>query len=87
MTLELGGKCPAILTGDSVDAASVRTVIGTKLIKNGQMCISVDYALVPATSSTSSWRTPSATSTTSCPGTPARRTTPASPRSATWTGS
>jgi acyl-CoA reductase-like NAD-dependent aldehyde dehydrogenase len=47
VTLELGGKCPAILTDDSVDAASVRTVIGTKLIKNGQMCISVDYALVP----------------------------------------
>ena len=25
----------------------MRSVIGTKLIKNGQMCISVDYALVP----------------------------------------
>ena len=47
VTLELGGKCPAILTADSVDAQSVRSVIGTKLIKNGQMCISVDYALVP----------------------------------------
>jgi coniferyl-aldehyde dehydrogenase len=47
VTLELGGKCPAILTADSVDADSVRGVIGTKLIKNGQMCISVDYALVP----------------------------------------
>ncbi len=47
VTLELGGKCPAILAADSVDAGSVRSVIGTKLIKNGQMCISVDYALVP----------------------------------------
>src|ERR1700685_2263569 len=47
VTLELGGKCPAILTADSVDAASVRSVIGTKLIKNGQMCISVDYVLAP----------------------------------------
>jgi coniferyl-aldehyde dehydrogenase len=47
VTLELGGKCPAILVADSVDAQSVRGVIGTKLIKNGQMCISVDYALVP----------------------------------------
>jgi coniferyl-aldehyde dehydrogenase len=47
VTLELGGKCPAILTADSVDAPSVRGVVGTKLIKNGQMCISVDYALVP----------------------------------------
>jgi len=47
VTLELGGKCPAILAADSVDADSVRGVVGTKLIKNGQMCISVDYALVP----------------------------------------
>ncbi|TYP90511.1 aldehyde dehydrogenase family protein [Blastococcus xanthinilyticus] len=47
VTLELGGKCPAILADDSVDATSVREVVGTKLIKNGQMCISVDYALVP----------------------------------------
>jgi len=47
VTLELGGKCPAILTTDSVDAESVRSIVGAKLIKNGQMCISVDYALVP----------------------------------------
>jgi acyl-CoA reductase-like NAD-dependent aldehyde dehydrogenase len=47
VTLELGGKCPAILTADSVDADSVRSVVGTKLVKNGQMCISVDYVLVP----------------------------------------
>jgi coniferyl-aldehyde dehydrogenase len=47
VTLELGGKCPAVLAADSVDAQSVRTVVGTKLIKNGQMCISVDYAMVP----------------------------------------
>jgi coniferyl-aldehyde dehydrogenase len=47
VTLELGGKCPAILTADSVDADSVRGVVGTKLVKNGQMCISVDHVLVP----------------------------------------
>jgi coniferyl-aldehyde dehydrogenase len=47
VTLELGGKCPAILTADSVDAESVKQVIGTKALKNGQMCISVDYCLVP----------------------------------------
>jgi coniferyl-aldehyde dehydrogenase len=47
VTLELGGKCPAVLAPGAVDAANVRTVVGTKLIKNGQMCISVDYALVP----------------------------------------
>ncbi len=47
VTLELGGKCPAILTEDSIDGDSVRQILGTKAIKNGQMCISVDYCLVP----------------------------------------
>ena len=47
VTLELGGKCPALLTQDSVDAESVKQVLGTKALKNGQMCISVDYCLVP----------------------------------------
>ncbi|MGI8844576.1 MAG: aldehyde dehydrogenase family protein [Thermoleophilaceae bacterium] len=47
VTLELGGKCPAILTADSIDADSVKQVLGTKALKNGQMCISVDYCLVP----------------------------------------
>ena len=47
VTLELGGKCPAILADDSVDAESVKQVLATKAIKNGQMCISVDYCLVP----------------------------------------
>jgi coniferyl-aldehyde dehydrogenase len=47
VTLELGGKCPAIITSDSVDAESVKQVLGTKSLKNGQMCISVDYCLVP----------------------------------------
>ena len=46
-TLELGGKCPAILTADAVDEKSVEQIIGVKAIKNGQMCISVDYCLVP----------------------------------------
>jgi coniferyl-aldehyde dehydrogenase len=47
VTLELGGKCPALMTPGSVYARNVESVIGTKLIKNGQMCISVDYCLVP----------------------------------------
>jgi coniferyl-aldehyde dehydrogenase len=47
VTLELGGKCPAVLTPGAVSARHVESVIGTKLIKNGQMCISVDYCLVP----------------------------------------
>src|SRR4051794_20694352 len=47
VTLELGGKCPAILSEDSIDAESLKQVLGAKAIKNGQMCISVDYCLVP----------------------------------------
>jgi len=47
VTLELGGKCPAILTEDSIDAESIKQVLGTKAVKNGQMCITVDYCLVP----------------------------------------
>ena len=47
VTLELGGKCPALLTPGSVTPANVDSIIGTKTIKNGQMCISVDYCLVP----------------------------------------
>ena len=47
VTLELGGKCPAILAEDSVDAESIKQLLTTKAIKNGQMCVSVDYCLVP----------------------------------------
>jgi coniferyl-aldehyde dehydrogenase len=47
VTLELGGKCPAIITDDAVDLESVSNILGTKMIKNGQMCISVDYVLAP----------------------------------------
>ena len=47
VTLELGGKCPALLADDAVTAESVGQVLGTKALKNGQMCISVDYCLVP----------------------------------------
>lgn len=47
VTLELGGKCPAIMTPGSVTPQNVESVIGTKMVKNGQMCVSVDYALVP----------------------------------------
>ena len=47
VTLELGGKCPAVLTPGSVTAKNVESVIGTKMIKGGQMCVSVDYCFVP----------------------------------------
>jgi coniferyl-aldehyde dehydrogenase len=47
VTLELGGKCPAVLTPSGVTAEAVESILGTKLIKNGQMCITVDHVLVP----------------------------------------
>jgi coniferyl-aldehyde dehydrogenase len=47
VTLELGGKCPAIMQHGSVSDENVETILGTKLLKNGQMCISVDYVFCP----------------------------------------
>ncbi len=38
---------PGDPAADSIDAESVKQVLGTKAVKNGQMCISVDYCLVP----------------------------------------
>jgi coniferyl-aldehyde dehydrogenase len=48
VTLELGGKCPAVVAADSVDDATASNILATKFIKNGQMCVNVDYVLVPA---------------------------------------
>ncbi len=47
VTLELGGKCPAILLEGAVTAENVGGILGVKMIKNGQMCVSVDHCLVP----------------------------------------
>jgi coniferyl-aldehyde dehydrogenase len=47
VTLELGGKCPAIMMDGSVNSENVENILGTKMLKNGQMCISVDYVFVP----------------------------------------
>jgi acyl-CoA reductase-like NAD-dependent aldehyde dehydrogenase len=48
ITLELGGKSPAIVgPGYPIDAAAERIMIG-KLMNAGQTCIAPDYALVPA---------------------------------------
>jgi coniferyl-aldehyde dehydrogenase len=47
VTLELGGKSPVVVLEDSVDANAVAQILGTKMVKNGQMCISPDYAFVP----------------------------------------
>jgi coniferyl-aldehyde dehydrogenase len=47
LTLELGGKSPVLVLDDSVDANAIAQILGTKMVKNGQMCISPDYAFVP----------------------------------------
>ncbi|CCW20079.1 Aldehyde dehydrogenase [Sphingobium indicum BiD32] len=48
VTLELGGKCPALLTKSGVNPKSVASILGLKTMKNGQACVSADYALVPS---------------------------------------
>ena len=47
VTLELGGKCPAIMTKGSVNTDNIENILSTKMLKNGQMCISIDYVLCP----------------------------------------
>jgi coniferyl-aldehyde dehydrogenase len=47
VTLELGGKSPVFVLEDGVDEFAVGNILGTKMIKNGQMCIAPDYAFVP----------------------------------------
>jgi coniferyl-aldehyde dehydrogenase len=47
ITLELGGKSPVVVLDDSVEASAVGQILGTKMVKNGQMCISPDYCFVP----------------------------------------
>ena len=47
VTLELGGKSPAILCRDYDVAAAARTIATAKFFNAGQTCIAPDYALVP----------------------------------------
>jgi acyl-CoA reductase-like NAD-dependent aldehyde dehydrogenase len=48
LTLELGGKSPAIFSADSINTEAIGNLLRIKMVKNGQMCVSPDYALVPA---------------------------------------
>lgn len=48
VTLELGGKCPAIIGRDKLtDPQTIASIAGIKATKRGQMCVTVDYCLVP----------------------------------------
>ena len=47
VTLELGGKSPAIVSHSADLAAAARRIVHGKLFNSGQTCVSPDYALVP----------------------------------------
>src|SRR5205823_4708971 len=49
ITLELGGKSPAIFDRDADFARGVPRLVVGKLLNAGQTCIAPDYALVPKT--------------------------------------
>jgi coniferyl-aldehyde dehydrogenase len=48
VTLELGGKSPAVFDRDAELASAVPRLLVGKLLNAGQTCIAPDYALVPA---------------------------------------
>ena len=47
VTLELGGKNPVIVDEDSIDESIIVNVLASKILNNGQICVSPDYCLVP----------------------------------------
>ncbi len=47
ITLELGGKRPAVMTRGSVNDENVESILGIKMVESGQMCLSIDYFLCP----------------------------------------
>ena len=50
VTLELGGKSPAILGSDASVRTAARRIVAGKLFSGGQTCVAPDYAMVPASS-------------------------------------
>ncbi|NMN93844.1 aldehyde dehydrogenase family protein [Antrihabitans stalactiti] len=48
VTLELGGKCPALIASDADLDVAARRIAWTKLMNSGQTCIAPDYLLVDA---------------------------------------
>jgi coniferyl-aldehyde dehydrogenase len=47
VTLELGGKCPAIIDASADLQAAAEAIIAGKLLNAGQTCVAPDYVLVP----------------------------------------
>ncbi len=48
VTLELGGKSPAVIAPDYPLQKAVERIIAAKLFNAGQVCVDVDYLFVPA---------------------------------------
>ncbi len=46
VTLELGGKCPVIVTASARHDVAARRVVFGKLLNSGQTCVAPDYVLV-----------------------------------------
>jgi aldehyde dehydrogenase (NAD+) len=46
VTLELGGKCPAVVAADANLEVTARRIAWTKLLNSGQTCVAPDYLLV-----------------------------------------
>ncbi|KAL8284025.1 hypothetical protein RQP46_005138 [Phenoliferia psychrophenolica] len=46
VTLELGGKCPAIFLKDGVTEQNIQSIMGSKIMKSAQMCVSIDTVYV-----------------------------------------
>ena len=47
VTLELGGKSPAVIENDANLAVSARRITLAKFMNAGQTCVAPDYVLVP----------------------------------------
>jgi coniferyl-aldehyde dehydrogenase len=49
VTLELGGKTPAVITPDYPIQKAVERIMQAKIFNSGQVCVNVDYIFVPET--------------------------------------
>ncbi len=47
VTLELGGKTPAIVVDDAITRETFSDILAAKAAKSGQVCITTDYVFIP----------------------------------------
>jgi len=67
VTLELGGKSPAVIAPDYPLKKAVERIMSAKLFNAGQVCVNVDYIFVPANSVNEFVETAKAWVKTHCP--------------------